>query len=248
MTLLYAFILCTLCERSIENGDRSVPKRVRSPRGGARGFLNDADVNSLLCLSSTKGRHIWKRRGGGRISVGVQLRLYPVSCAYILKQGGRLYRRGNNATGVPERFHYTASRGIISRDISPRSTPRGWNSVPPTRLAWEMNPLYEVEHHPEQPPLEGERVCGKQGRKLPATGRTGARDRHAATENGRWPGCDRKYEGVILIMQRERVSHCLASVSPSWIWKSDVQWTQRVIFRVIFLLQFRFFFVSEWNI
>lgn len=54
----------------------------------------------------------------------------------FLRQGGRLYRRGNNATGVPERFHYTASRGIISRDISPRSAPTGvkFRAVDPPRM------------------------------------------------------------------------------------------------------------------
>lgn len=105
----------------------------------------------LLCLSSAKGRHTWMRRG----RIGADVQLCPISCTYILTEGGKLYRWGNNATGVPERFHYTASRGIISRDISPRSTPRGWNSVPSTHLTWEMNPLcgdpLPEQHQSEQP-------------------------------------------------------------------------------------------------
>lgn len=200
--IVCAFISCTLREKSIENGDRS-----RKVWGAHVVELGDflMMLTSVLSCVYPPPRDDTYERGEVGVSVpGVQLRLYPVSCTYILKQGGRLYRRGNNATGVPERFHYTASRGIISRDISPRSTPRGWNSVPPTRLAWEMNLLCEVEHHPEQPPFGG-RARLWRAREEIASNRPhhGARDRHAATENGRWPGCDRKYEGAVLIMQRD---------------------------------------------
>lgn len=159
----------------------------------------------LLCLSSAKGRHTWIRRG----RIGADVQLCPISCTYILTEGGKLYRWGNNATGVPERFHYTASRGIISRDISPRSTPRGWNSVPSTHLTWEMNPLcgdpLPEQHQSEQPLWR--QSSGRAREEIAATDHTGARDRHAATENGRWPCGDCKYEGAILItVQRERVT------------------------------------------
>lgn len=52
-----------------------------------------------------KGGKAWRGAAGApRIS-----HLYPCP-AYIA--------RGDNSTGAPERFHYTASRGIISSDIS----------------------------------------------------------------------------------------------------------------------------------
>lgn len=129
-------------------------------------MLSRCWVGSLLYLSSAKGWHTWKRRG--RIDVDVQLRL--VSYTYILTQGGKLYRRGNNATGVPGRFHYTASRGIISRDISPRSTPTGvkFRATGPPRMKDE--PSVWRPHtggaSPWATPLEGERVWGEQERKL----------------------------------------------------------------------------------
>lgn len=40
---------------------------------------------------------------------------------------------------------------------------------------------------------------GRAREEIAATDHTGARDRHAATENGRWPRGDRKYEGAVLI-------------------------------------------------
>lgn len=125
-----------------------------------------------------------------------------ISYTYFLTQGGRLYRWGNNATGVPERFHYTASRGIISRDISPRSTSTGvkFRATDPPRMKDE--PFVWRPHtggaSPWATPLEGERVWGEQGRKLqqPTTLGQGIAP---ATENGRWPRGDRKYEGAVLI-------------------------------------------------
>lgn len=167
--LICVFILCTLREKSLENGETGRSwKRVKGARGGVQGFLNDA-VSLLTSAHSyiyPKGWHTWKRRG--RIGVDVQLRL--VSYTYILTQGGRLYRRGNNATGVPERFHYTASRGITSQDISPRSTPTGvkFRVTGPSRMKDEPSVWrpYTGEALPWATPLEGERFRDEQGRKL----------------------------------------------------------------------------------
>lgn len=201
--LVCVFILCTLREKSLENGETGRSwKGVKGERGGAQGFLNDA-VSLLTSAHSyiyPPLRDDTHERGGGVSVSTVQLRL--VSYTYILTQGGRLYRRGNNATGVPERFHYTASRGIISRDISPRSTPMGvkFRATGPPRMKDE--PSVWRPHtggaSPWATPLEGERFW-RAREEIAATDHTGARDRHAATENGRWLRGDRKYEGAVLI-------------------------------------------------
>jgi len=76
-----------------------------------------------------------------------------------------------------------------------------------------MNPLCDdplpERHHPEQPPWRESASAGA-SKEIAATGYAG----HAATENGRWPRGDRKYEGVILITlrKRERVTPLPASL------------------------------------
>lgn len=61
-------------------------------------------------------------------------------------------------------------------------------------------------------PFRGRARSGRAREEIAATDdHTGARDRHAATENGRWSRGDCKYEGAILItVQRERVTPFLA--------------------------------------
>jgi len=79
-----------------------------------------------------------------------------------------------------------------------------------------MNPLCDdplpKRHHPEQP-LWRENSSAGASKEIAATGYAG----HAATENGRWPRGDRKYEGAILITlrKRERVTPFPASLARS---------------------------------
>lgn len=75
-----------------------------------------ADVGYLAppLIRRRKGARYKRGRGGGRGGAAAP----RISHLYPCPAHPGLYCRGDNTTGVPERFHYTASRGIISSDIS----------------------------------------------------------------------------------------------------------------------------------
>ena len=93
------------------------------------------------------GRRYKRGKGVAGWQAGCATYQPPISLSGLYCQGGY------NSTGAPERFHYTASRGIISSDIS-AGRPRGLEipyQRPSAVSASPLNPLRPSSRRPATP-------------------------------------------------------------------------------------------------
>ena len=97
-----------------------------------------------------------KGEGRGGVQAGCATYQPPISLSGLYCQGGY------NSTGAPERFHYTASRGIISSDIS-LAVPAGLKfrtRDPPPSARHRANPPALLPGDPQPLPETMEEIVG----------------------------------------------------------------------------------------